>query len=66
MVRVLLFHHYMKNPVLIRNSMRLIKEILEILREIISSGDEESLRRLQEIVRAFVESRQDVGNRALH
>jgi hypothetical protein len=55
-----------KNPVLIRKSMKLIKEITEILREIISSGDEERLRQLQEIVRAFNESRQRVESRALH
>jgi hypothetical protein len=55
-----------KNPVLIRKSMKLIKEITEILREIISSGDEERLRQLQEIVRAFNESRQRLESRALH
>jgi hypothetical protein len=55
----------MRNPVLIRKSMQLIKEITEILRKIISSGDEEKLRQLQEIVRAF-NDRQDVGSHALH
>jgi hypothetical protein len=55
-----------RNPVLIRKSMKLIKEITEILREIISAGDEERLRQLQEIVRAFNESRQRVESRALH
>lgn len=55
-----------RNPVLIRKSMKLIKEITEILREIISSGDEERLRQLQQIVRAFNDSRQPMGSRALH
>ena len=54
------------NPVLIRKSMELIKEITEMLREIISSGDEERFRQLQEIVRAFNHARQHMGNRALH
>jgi hypothetical protein len=55
-----------KNPVLIRKSMKLIKEITDILREIISSGDEERFRQLQELVHAFNDSRQQVGSRALH
>jgi len=55
-----------RNPILIRGSMKLIKEITDVLREIISSNDEESLRQLQQIVRAFIEARHDLGNRALH
>jgi hypothetical protein len=46
--------------------MGLIKEITDILREIISSGDEESFRQLQEIVRAFNDSRRHAESRALH
>ena len=55
-----------RNPVLIRNSMELIKEITDILREIIASGDEQGFRRLKEIVRVFKDSRQSVESRALH
>ena len=46
--------------------MKLIKEITDVLREIISSNDEESLRQLQQIVRAFIDVRHDTGSRALH
>lgn len=55
-----------RNPVLIRKSMELLKEITEMLRDIIASGDEERFRRLQEVVRALNESRQSVESRALH
>ena len=37
--------------------MELLKELTDILREIISSGDEEGLQRLQEMVRAIAETR---------
>jgi hypothetical protein len=46
--------------------MQLIKEITEILREIISSGDEQRFRQLQEIVRVFKDSRHSQESRALH
>ena len=55
-----------RNPVLIRRSMQLIKELTDILREIISSGDEERLRRLEEIVRRYTAARKGVENRLLH
>jgi hypothetical protein len=46
--------------------MQLIKELTDILREIISSGDEERLRRLEEIVRRYTAARKGVENRLLH
>jgi hypothetical protein len=54
-----------KNPILRRKSMELLKELTHILQEIIGSGDEESLRRLEETIRAIDESRQRSG-RTLH
>lgn len=45
----------MSNITLIRRSMGLLKELTEILREIISSGDEESFRELQEFIRSLRE-----------
>ncbi len=56
----------MRNPILIRKSMALLKEMTQILREIIASGDEERFRQLQDIIHALNDSRQDVGSRALH
>jgi len=54
-----------KNPTLRRKSMELLKELTQILQEIIGSGDEESLRRLEETVRALGENRRKTG-RTLH
>jgi hypothetical protein len=54
-----------KNPVLRRKSMELLKNLTQILQEIIGSGDEESLRRLEEIISAIDESRRKSG-RTLH
>jgi hypothetical protein len=54
-----------KNPVLRRKSMELLKDLTQILREIIGSGDEESFRRLEETIRAIDESRRKPG-RTLH
>jgi hypothetical protein len=47
----------MRNSLLSRQSMELLKELTDILREIISSSDEESLQRLQQMVRAIAETR---------
>lgn len=66
MVRVLLESTIVRNPTLIRNSMELIKEMTQILREIIASGDEERLRQLKEIIHALNDPRQNLGGRALH
>ena len=45
--------------------MELLKELTQILQEIIGSGDEESLRRLEQTIRALDESRRKPG-RTLH
>ncbi|HXV78503.1 MAG TPA: hypothetical protein VEG60_01360 [Candidatus Binatia bacterium] len=45
----------MPNTTLIRRSMEILKELTEILREIISSGDEESFRKLQEFIHSLRE-----------
>jgi len=54
-----------KTPILRRKSMELLKDLTQILQEIIGSGDEESLRRLEETIRALDESRRKPG-RILH
>ena len=53
-----------KTPVLRRKSMELLKDLTQILQEIIRSGDEESFRRLEETIRAIDESRKP--GRTLH
>ena len=53
------------HPTLRRKSMELLKELTQILREIIGSGDEESLRQLEETVRALGENRRKLG-RTIH
>ena len=54
-----------KNPILRRKSMELLKDLTQILQEIIGFGDEESFRRLEETIRAIDESRWKPG-RTLH
>jgi hypothetical protein len=54
-----------KNPILRHKSMELLKELTQILQEIIRSGDEESLRRLKETIRTIDGRRQKPG-RTLH
>jgi len=54
-----------KNLILRRKSMELLKDLTQILQEIIGSGDENSLRRLEETIRAIDESRRKPG-RTLH
>ena len=54
-----------KTPILRQKSMELLKDLTQILREIIGSGDEESLRRLEETIRSVDESRRQPG-RTLH
>lgn len=46
-----------KNPILRRKSLELLKNLTQILQEIIGSGDEEGFRRLEEIIHAIDESR---------
>ena len=52
-------------PILRRKSMELLKDLTQILREIIGSGDEESFRRLEETIRAIDASRRK-PDRTLH
>jgi hypothetical protein len=54
-----------KTPILRRKSMQLLKDLTQILQEIIGSEDEESLRKLEETIRALDESRQK-SSRTLH
>ena len=54
-----------KSPILRRKSMELLKDLTQILQEIIGSGDEESFRRLEETIRALDESRRK-PSRILH
>jgi hypothetical protein len=54
-----------KTPILRGKSMELLKDLTQILQEIIRSGDEESLRRLEETIRAIDESRRKPG-RTIH
>ncbi len=46
-----------KNAILRRQSMELLKELTEILQRIIGSGDQQSLSRLRETIRALCERR---------
>jgi hypothetical protein len=52
-----------RNAMLRRQSMELLKELTEILQRIISSGDEQSLVRLRETIRALCESRRENESR---
>jgi hypothetical protein len=54
-----------KTPRLRRKSMELLKDLTQILREIIGSDDEEHFRRLEETIRAIDESRRKPG-RTIH
>ena len=54
-----------KTPILRRKSMQLLKDLTQILQEIIGSEDEESFRKLEETIRALDESRRKSG-RTLH
>ena len=54
-----------KNPILRGKSMELLKDLTQILEEIIRSGDEESFRRLEETIRAIDKSRRKPG-RTIH
>ena len=56
----------MRDPVLRRKSMQLLKDITQMLREILSSGDEEGLRRLEETIRALEQTRHKPGSHVVH
>jgi hypothetical protein len=47
----------MKSSILRRKSIELLKELTQILQDIIGSGDEESFRRLEETIRKLDENR---------
>ena len=56
----------MRDPVLRRKSMELLKDITQMLREILSSGDEEGLLQLEKTIRALEQSRHKPGSDAIH
>jgi hypothetical protein len=56
----------MRNPALRRKSMELLKDITQMLREILSADDEEGLRQLEKTIRALEQSRQRPGSHAIH
>jgi hypothetical protein len=56
----------MRNPALRRKSMELLKDITQMLREILSSDDEEGLRQLEKTIRALEQSRHKPGSHAIH
>ena len=56
----------MDKPALRRKSMELLKDITQILREILSSGDEEGLRRLEHTIRTLEQTRHKPGSHAIH
>jgi hypothetical protein len=56
----------MRSPMLRRKSMELLKDITEMLREILSSGDEEGLRQLEKTIRALEQSRHKPDSHAIH
>jgi hypothetical protein len=49
-----------------RKSMELLKDMTQILREILSSGDEEGLRQLEKTIRSLEQTRRKPGNHAIH
>jgi hypothetical protein len=49
-----------------RKSMELLKDITQILREILSSGDEEGLRQFEKTIRALEQTRHKPGSHAIH
>jgi hypothetical protein len=56
----------MDRSALRRKSMELLKDVTEILREILSSGDEEGLRHVEETIRALEQTRHKPGSHAIH
>ena len=56
----------MRNPDLRRKSMELLKEITQMLREILSSDDEEGLLQLEKTIRSLEQSRHKPGSHAIH
>jgi hypothetical protein len=56
----------MRNPALRRKSMELLKDITQMLREILSSDDEEGLLQLEKTIRDLEQSRHKPGSHAIH
>jgi hypothetical protein len=56
----------MGKPALRRKSMELLKDITQILREILSSGDEEGLRQFENTIRAIEQTRRKPGGHVIH
>ena len=56
----------MGRPALRRKSMELLKDITEMLREILSSGDEEGLRQFEKTIRTLEQTRRKPGSHAVH
>jgi hypothetical protein len=56
----------MVKPALRRKSMELLKDITQILREILSCGDEEGLRQFEKTIRALEQTRHKSGSHAIH
>jgi hypothetical protein len=52
----------MKRSILRRKSIELLKELTQILQEIIGAGDEESFHRLEETIRKLDESRRKLSH----
>lgn len=55
-----------RNPAMRRKSMALLRDITQMLREIISSDDEEGLRQFEETIRALRQARHIPGSHAIH
>jgi hypothetical protein len=46
--------------------MELVKEIIQLLQQILSSGDEEGLRQLEETIHVLRKTRHIPGSHAIH
>jgi hypothetical protein len=46
--------------------MELLKDITQMLREILSSGDEEGLRQIEKTIRALEQTRHKPGSHSIH
>jgi len=55
-----------RNPALRGKSMELLKDITQMLREILSSGDEEGFRQLEKTIRALEQARHKPGSHSIH
>jgi hypothetical protein len=56
----------MRNRIMRRRSMELVKEIIQLLQQILSSGDEEGLRQLEETIHVLRKTRHIPGSHAIH